>query len=508
MKIISQYKLEILAFFLLIVLYFLLRVPNLTLQPIFADEAIYIRWAQVMRAESTLRFLPLFDGKTPLFMWSMMPVLKFIEDPLFAGRFLSVVSGFMSLVGVIVLGWKVFGKKVALWAGFLYVITPYIVFFDRMALVDSMLAAFTVWAIYFAIWLSQTVRLDLSMILGFILGGGILTKTPGMINLLLVPVSFLAFRDGGARFAKRENRGHKLVKLMIFWAVAIGIALVAYNLLRLGPNFHQLSARNADYVFSPLELIGRPLDPFIPHLRDISDWFPKLLSWPVLLIGGIGVIRVIGERNRLGLVVLLWGLIPLLLEMAFLRPFTARYLLASIPPFLVIAGYGIEKISSIKYQVSSKIVKMVVLVILLIPALNFNYLLLTDPQKAPLPRAERIGYFEEWTAGYGFKEIAEYLVERKKQTNVVVGTEGYFGTLPDGLQIYLDKAGIPIIGSHATISAQLREALKDNEVYFVANRSRLMEHQSGLELIMEFPKVKSLDGQQDAIQLFRIISQK
>ena len=159
---------EILAFFLLIVLYFLLRVPNLTLQPIFADEAIYIRWAQVMRAESTLRFLPLFDGKTPLFMWSMMPVLKFIEDPLFAGRFLSVVSGFMSLVGVIVLGWKVFGKKVALWAGFLYVITPYIVFFDRMALVDSMLAAFTVWAIYFAIWLSQTVRLDLSMILGFI----------------------------------------------------------------------------------------------------------------------------------------------------------------------------------------------------------------------------------------------------------------------------------------------------------------------------------------------------
>ena len=70
--------------------YFALRLPNLTLQPIFADEAIYIRWAQVMRAEPTLRFLSLSDGKTPLFMWAMIPFLKVFSDPLFAGRFLSV----------------------------------------------------------------------------------------------------------------------------------------------------------------------------------------------------------------------------------------------------------------------------------------------------------------------------------------------------------------------------------------------------------------------------------
>ena len=72
-------------------LYFILRLPNLTFQPIFADEAIYIRWAQVMRAEPTLRFLPLFDGKTPLFMWAMIPFLKIFHDPLFAGRFLLII---------------------------------------------------------------------------------------------------------------------------------------------------------------------------------------------------------------------------------------------------------------------------------------------------------------------------------------------------------------------------------------------------------------------------------
>lgn len=501
MERISQYRTEILIITLLIAAFFLLRLPNLTLQPIFADEAIYIRWAQVMKSEPTLRFLPLSDGKTPLFMWAMIPLFKIFADPLFAGRFLSILSGFITFLGVIVLGWKVFGKNAAMLAGLLYVITPYTVFFDRMALVDSMLSAFTIWSVYFAIWLAQSVRLDLSMILGFILGGGILTKTSGMVNLLLLPLSILAFWTSlGDRY--------RVVRLALYWALAIGIALFMYNSLRLGPNFHQLSARNADYVFSPFELVGRPLDPFIPHFRDIADWFPKLLSGTILLMGGIGIIRVIWEKNRFGLVVLLWGLIPLLLEMAFLRTFTARYLLTSIPLFLILAGYGLNKILNIKLDYlpkAEKISRLTILTILMIPATYFNYLLLTNPQKAPLPKAERIGYFEEWTAGYGFKEIAKYLEEKKKHTSVVVGTEGFFGTLPDGLQIYLDKAGIPIIGSHATVSAALKNATKDNKVYFVANKSRLMEHVKGLRLIMEFPKAKSGEGKGDAIQFFEVI---
>ncbi|MCL4366168.1 glycosyltransferase family 39 protein, partial [Patescibacteria group bacterium] len=189
----SKHRLEIFVLGILAVLYFILRLPNLTLQPIFADEAIYIRWAQVMKAESTLRFLPLSDGKTPLFMWTMMPILKFIQDPLFAGRLLSVLSGFFTLLGVFFLSRKIFNNKTAFWAGLLYTVTPYTVFFDRMALVDSMLACFTVWIVYFALWLIRSVRLDVSMILGYLLGGAILTKTPGMFNLLILPLSIFSY---------------------------------------------------------------------------------------------------------------------------------------------------------------------------------------------------------------------------------------------------------------------------------------------------------------------------
>ncbi|MBI2196431.1 glycosyltransferase family 39 protein [Candidatus Daviesbacteria bacterium] len=486
-------------------LYFLLRVPNLTSQPIFADEAIYIRWAQVMRAEQTLRFLPLSDGKTPLFMWTMIPLFKFFSDPLFAGRFLSVVAGFFTFLGVFFLSKRVFNTRSALWATLLYVITPYTVFFDRMALVDSMLAAFTVWVVFFAIWLVSSLRLDVSMILGYLLGGAVLTKTPGMLNLFLLPLTIMGFKNKGG--------SHTLVKLAILWGAAVVIALAMYNLLRLGPNFQLLSSRNADYVFSPFELIGRPLDPFIPHFNDIADWFPKLFTWPILLTVLMGIIYVLfgiwqqsfRGQALLGGIILLWAIIPLLLNMAFLRTFTARYLLSSVPLLLVIAGFGVTKLLP-RFAYIKRFPVVLMLIVLLPLPLYFDFSLLISPTKAPLPKEERKGYFEDWTAGYGFADIAKFLSEKSKERRIVLGTEGFFGTLPDGIQIYLDKSNIAIVGSSATISAQIRNAAKDNLTFFLGNKRNLEGSIKDAVLIKEYPKFKSLETDtQDATVLYQVL---
>lgn len=497
MGFITKNKVGVFLFSILIVTYFILRLPNLTLQPIFADEAIYIRWAQVMRAEPTLRFVSLSDGKTPLFMWLMIPLFKIFDDPLFAGRFLSIVSGLFTLLGVFCLSKKIFNLRVALWASLLYVITPYTLFFDRMALVDSMLSAFTIWSIYFAVWLIRALRLDLAMILGYLLGAALLTKTPAMVNVLALPVTLLGLR--------RDNKGrYPLLKALILLLVSVLIALIIYNLLRLGPGFQQLSSRNADYVFSPLELKGRLLDPFIPHFHDISDWFPKLLTWPILILGLIGIGRLILARKRLGLIVLIWALIPLLLEMTFLRTFTARYLLTIIPPFLMFAGFGLSKTLD---GFNKDIIKIIIALIAILPlALKFDYQLLKSPPPEDLPKEERIGYFEDWTAGYGFKNMALYLISQKENGDVVVGTAGFFGTLPDGLQIYLDKSQIAIIGGSATISAQIRNAAKDHLTYFVGNKKEMEKSLKNVKLILEYPKTESLGGSnQDASVLYQVL---
>ncbi len=503
MKLLVKYKVEVILLLSLIAAYFVLRLPNLTLQPIFADEAIYVRWAQVMRAEPTLRFVSVTDGKTPLFMWVMIPLFKIFKDPLLAGRFLSIISGFFTLLGVFFLTKKVFNLTAALWAALFYVVTPYTVFFDRMALVDSMLASFTIWSIYFGLWLSEKLRLDLAMILGYLMGGAILTKTPGLINLLILPFSIIAF--------KRQGK-NSLLKLFILWGVTIGIAFIMYNLLRLGPEFNKLSSRNADYVFSPQELKGRILDPFLPHFHDISDWFPKFFTIPTLILIGAGIFYTLRKNNKKGIVVLIWATVPLLFSMTFLRTFTARYLLTSVAPFLVFGGYGLNQLLE-KLTLRNYIKVIIASAIILPLALQFDYQLLFSPPPQSLPKEERIGYFEDWTAGYGFKEIGNYILEKSQpkagrpldDKRVVLGTDGFFGTLPDGIQIYLDKANVAIVGSTATISAQVRTAAKGNETYFLGNKKNLEGKVKNVVEIMEYPKAKSADGTFDSTVLYQVL---
>lgn len=499
-----KYKWTLLLGTLIVLSFFLLRLPNLTILPIFADEAIYIRWAQIMKAEPTLRFISLTDGKTPLFMWLMIPFFKVFSDPLFAGRLLSVLSGFMTLIGVFVLGWKFFNQRVALWAAFLLTITPLIIFFDRMALVDAMLSAFSLWSLFLALLLIKYPRVDLAMFLGYVLGGGILTKTPGLFNALALPATLLTFNW----FSK--NRQWKLLKTFGLLILALLIMFVLYNLLRLGPGFISLSSRNQDYIFSPLELIERPLDPFIPHFRDLADWFPKLITLPIMIAVFLGIIFAFFKRNTTALAILFWALIPMVVEMFLLRTFTARYILFSIPPLLMLGGWGIDQ-SLEKLKKKLIFIPVVAFILLVLPMQN-NLNFLFSPEKANLPRSERSGYLENWTAGYGFSKIAQYLIEQAQNGVVVVGTEGSFGTLPDGLLIYLEKyihstppsKQIIVIGGTATVSAQIRETANKHPTYYVANKSRFLG-EDHMELIYEFPKAQGPKLPQDAILFYQVL---
>jgi hypothetical protein len=88
---IKQRKILILATLFIIALYFFLRLYHLTSLPLFIDEAIYIRWGTIARLDATQRFISLTDGKQPLFVWIMWPMVKIFSDPIIAGRIVSVL---------------------------------------------------------------------------------------------------------------------------------------------------------------------------------------------------------------------------------------------------------------------------------------------------------------------------------------------------------------------------------------------------------------------------------
>lgn len=487
-------------------LYFMMRLPNLTLQPVFADEAIYIRWAQIAKAEPSLRFVSLQDGKTPLFIWLMAPFLAIFADPLFAGRLLSVISGFFTLLGVFFLGKRFFNIRVGLWSALLVAITPFMFFFDRMALVDSMLAAFTIWVVYFGLKTVYEPKIRNALFLGLVLAGGWLTKTPGMVNIPLLALLMLPF---GTSNIKDRERAVRLGKLLV---MAILIAFVIYYFQKIDPNFHQLASRNSDYVHPWSRLLQYPFDPLVPHLKDSAGYLWSYLGLLEIVLILAGAIYAIARRNKVALVLLLWFFIPATYELTFIKAFTARYLLFLTPPLLLIGGWVIDRLVMKIPSPGRRLAVSALLVLLLsIWPGFFASRLLTDPASAPLPSQERRGYLEDWTAGYGLKDMARYLITQSRDQTVVVGTEGSFGTLPDGLLIYLDsyfhrssKQKVVVLGGGSHVSADLRSFASERPTFFVANRSRYPVAEPGLERIMEFPKARGKDGHQDALLFYRV----
>src|SRR3989344_4878367 len=316
---------------------FLLRVTRIVLyqQPIFADEAIYVRWAQVMRAEPTLRFLPLSDGKQPLFMWSMIPLLKLFSDPLIAGRMLSVICSLATGIGIFLLTYLLFkNKKVSLIATLLYALSPFAVFFDSMALVDSMLASFAVWTLYLGLLTAQKLRLDYAMLTGFALGGASLTKSPWIFFAGFLPLSaiFLGWpRRPGDKFKT-------LVTYALLLLVTFTLSLTIYNILRLGPNFHLISSRNADYVFPLSHFWTNPKDPFIFHFDRALEWIWGIGPWSVFLLFIGGVIINFKKYRKQVFILSVWSVLPILVQSEFAKVFTARYIYFSLPFIFILAA--------------------------------------------------------------------------------------------------------------------------------------------------------------------------
>ena len=478
-----------------IVVFFVIRLVNLNGLPVFVDEAIYIRWAQIMRSEPTLRFLPLQDGKQPLFMWSMIPFFKLLKDPVIAGRVLSILAGLGTLLGLTTISYLLFSSlHLSLLVGLLYAITPYTVFFDRLALVDSMLAMFGVWSLVIGFLYVKKPKLDLAMILGVVLGLAFLTKSPAMFFYLWQPV--IAF------FFFKKSHSRSVIKLLAGWLLAFIISQVIYNILRLGPNFNMVGSRNQDYLFSFSEVLQHPLNPLIGNLKSTLSWIVNLFTLPLAIMIPFAFIK--PKQRKISLFILAASLIPLFGQALIAKVYTPRYLLYAAIPLLLLVAQGLFSFPKLK--------KIFLVMFLLFAMITSTRYILT-PDKVNMPWRMRNGYLEEWTAGWGQRDFGNYLANLSNQgKTIVVGAEGYFGTLPDGLQIYTEgHPNITVIGigqPAVKIPEALENTSKENLIFLVINKSRnsLKPHDlQRLELIKSYPKPIRSDGTQEELQVYQLI---
>ena len=461
-----------------IFLYLVSRCINLTSLPVFADEAIYIRWSQVIKAVETLRFIPLTDGKQPLFMWLTIPFFKIVSDPLVAGRAVSVLAGLGSLVILYLIAiLRKFSRVGTIIILLVYLCSPFSFFFDRMALADNLLTMFGLGVLFLSLLQSRGPRLDISLILGGVLGLSWLTKSPAIFFIIL---SFLTIFLYQPKY-----------KTIVYSGISTLLAFVIYNILRLGPQFHMIAVRNQDYVWTISEILRHPFDPLIPHIFDVFHLYTLLLPNLLLVFLVIIIYHFFLKPkkallNKEVIVFFGWWLLPLLANAAMAKVFTARYILYTIPPLYLLFTTIIDKTIVKKSHI------LVIVLLLIIPCCLRLVSLSSDPYHFTLSSTES-GYNQGWTSGWGINSSAKYLIERSKVANIIVGTEGFFGTLPDGLQIYTNNTPqLTVVGVGVNITkipANLLDAKNHgDEVYLLINTDRLFMDPKTLNVIQQYPK--------------------
>src|SRR3972149_4786316 len=120
---IKRYVNEVLLWLGLLSAYIFTRLYSIMSLPLFTDEAIYTRWSQIAQYDASWRFISLTDGKQPSFVWLDMIMMRIVNDPLLAGRLVSVLAGIMGLAGIYFLASEIFkNKKIGYIAAFLYII--------------------------------------------------------------------------------------------------------------------------------------------------------------------------------------------------------------------------------------------------------------------------------------------------------------------------------------------------------------------------------------------------
>ena len=479
---VKKYRIEIIVSLLFLGLFLFIRLINLTIIPIFVDEAIYLRWAQIAKNDASWRFISLTDGKQPLFVWLTMVMMKFIQDPLVAGRVVSVLTGLVSMVGIWFLSFVLFeNRRLAFFAAFLYLTSPFCLLYDRMALMDAMVGTFSIFSLAGLVLLVKTSRLDVALILGWILGGGILTKTSGFFNIYLAPLSLLLFdwRD--------KKRLFNLLRWLGLVFLAVVISQIFYSILRLSPWFHMIAQKNATFVYPIREWLSHPFLFFWGNLKGQLDWLVNYLIWPIVVLIVFSLVF-IWEKPHEKLLLFSWFLIPFIGLALFGKVIYPRFILFMSLPLLVLAAWSLEEITK---RIRRKWLLFTFYILLFTFPLYIDFRLLSNPKMALIPQNDRNQYIDSWPAGYGVKEVVAFAREEAQDKKIFIATEGTFGLMPASLELYLwDNHNVEIKGFWPVnkIPEEVLERAEEKPAYFVFNETQKIPSDWPLRLIFKIRK--------------------
>lgn len=384
----------------LVSLYLLSRLIALTALPMFLDERIHLRWAYWIAQGRRLR-VPVLAGRG-LSVYLLAGIAPHAEDPLRAGRLLTVAIGLVTLVACHRLALRITGdRRVADVTALFYIACPFTLLYDRMVLTDAFLAAFTAVTLLLSISLAEQPRLRTGAVLGLAIALGVLSKTSGLV-LFAAPLAAWAL------MARDLRRG----LLPLAAAYALAATLVAYPLWLFFRKTDELAGaiglREGEASFAGNAGVNLGL----AASWLWAYWTPPLFA---LALGGLAAALVQRTHVRGALLLAAFAAGPAVAFVAVSEIWYPRYLLFTTVSLLPLSAWGFVALADRlgRHLPDRGPVRAALaaagLVLVLLPALHFDRALWSDPAQAPLPALDRFQYVTGWPSGYGARDSMAFL---------------------------------------------------------------------------------------------------
>jgi hypothetical protein len=402
---------------LFLVLYFLTRGPSLGVLPVFLDEAVHLQWAERLLGEGRI-LRPVGSGRL-LAVAAYGLALPF-EDRLQAARLIASLAGAFTLVVAMVIARRLFGPRASAITGVLYIVSPFALVYDRLALSDGFLAACLAGVMLCVTMLAErpeTPAVRLAAAAFIVLA--ILSKVSALLFLLTVPIGVLAL-------SARRSAAFRSAAL----AGAAGLALALPMLWFFARNSGEISSQHFLDPSVAGSVIGNTV-------RDMCGWMVSYFTPPALIlaVASVALLRD-GRAVWLGASVFL----PFVLFALVSQPWSARYVLPTLVPFLILVAGGIDRMASLGPARFAGPAAFALTLFAAVSGLSFDRDLLTDPSRAPFPEDDRRQLITGWPSGYGVQELSSRLRQEAAAGDLTAWIDtGGTRTLPTSLSMLLGR---------------------------------------------------------------------
>ncbi len=372
----------------------------------------------------------------------MVPFIKFFRDPLSAGRIASCFAGLLSFLGTVLIARDLKDTKLGALTGFFYVICPFCLWYDRIAITEGLLLALFVFAVFFAIRAANSSSPLYFVLTGVFFGLALLTKGTAQLLVLIIPFTFL-FKE------KIAWRGRGVLRWIAGVALSLLLGFAMYNALRISPLFGRIAEKTSRTTKTFSEVLSNPFDVFFTNFATILKTLWVFLTPPIFILSFAGLILGLARRWRPARLLCLWVVIVWVVESLIAKHWMfptilPRFFLILVPPLLIAAGYFILDGFLYVRERSGEIIKVtrvvftgvLALMVVAFPLYNVSAIV-GSPSNAVLPEWIRFQYLEGWPAGIGVDEVINYLKKEISRGKITVGSNMPGIGLPtDALYIY------------------------------------------------------------------------